>query len=387
MKNKFLIFELRDICYNSCVYFADSMAAEMRRAGHEVEIYRGSSEDLEGLEKYIGKSYTACLEFNSFMPKVSLDEDSLFLDSIDAPFYNFILDHPLYHHDILKQNLKNFHVICLDEDHKEYIKTYYPHIKSVHVIPVTGEEAKTPEPVKNRDIDIIFTGTYINPGDIQTIINGIPGIIKKDINKLIDLMLSHNGMPQEQAMKMIMNESEVIREDNFHVIMHSYFLADTFARAYMREYLIKTILKAGIPLTVCGSKWEELKTDKISLLRNIPSMPFKDTFPLMSQAKIVLNIMPLFKKGSHDRVFSAMLNHSVSLTDSSIYLEEVFNQGDNIVFYPLDHMEIVPDMLTDLLMQPNKLEEIAESGYQEARKNHTWENRVEEFLKIFEVEQ
>jgi hypothetical protein len=321
------------------------------------------------------------------MPKVSLDEDSLFLDSIDAPFYNFILDHPLYHHDILKQKLKNFHVICLDEEHKEYIKTYYPHIKSVHVIPVTGEEAKSPEPVKNRDIDIIFTGTYINPGDIQTIINGMSGVIKKDISKLTDLMLAHNGMPQEQAMKMIMNESEVIREDNFHVIMHSYFLADTFVRAYMREYLIKTLLKAGIPLTVCGSKWEEFKSDKISLLRNIPSMPFKDTFPLISQAKIVLNIMPLFKKGSHDRVFSAMLNHSVSLTDSSTYLEEVFNQGDNIVFYPLDQLEIVPDMVTDLLMHPNKLEEIAESGYQEARKNHAWKNRVEEFLKLFDIKQ
>lgn len=382
MKMKFLVFKLRDMCYNSCAYFADSFAAELIKEGHEVEIFQGSSKDLGDLERFIGQTYTACLDFNSFLPKVEVEKNSLFLDTIQGPFYDFILDHPLYHHDVLKQNLKNFHVICLDEEHKSYIETHYPHIKSVHVLPVTGEEAVPSLPLEERKIDLLFTGTYTNPKDIQAIINNMPKPIEKDIMKLIELMLSNTEKTQDDAMQILLKESDIIKPDTFHVFMHSYFLADTYVRAYMREHLIRTILKADIPLTICGSKWEEFTVNKKNLLNIYPGIPFKDIFSLMSQAKIVLNIMPLFKKGSHDRIFSAMLNHCVSLTDSSSYLKESFISDKNIVFYDLNDFKHLPDTIRNLLNQPAKLKQIADAGYDAAKKNHTWEARGKEFLKI-----
>jgi glycosyltransferase involved in cell wall biosynthesis len=379
---KFLIFELRDMCYNSCIYFADSIAEALIKLGHEVEIFRGSSDSLDGLEGFVGQSYTACLDFNSYLPKVNFDNNSLYLDRIDAPFYDFILDHPLYHHDVLKQNLKNFHVLCLDEEHKKYIQTYYPHIKSVHVLPVTGEEAVPSGSFLERNIDLLFTGTYTNPKDIQKVINNMPKPIKGDIKKLIELMLTHRELTQDGAMHILLKDSDTLAADKFHIFMHSYFLADTYVRAYMREHLVETILKADIPLTICGSKWGEFTGKKKELLHICPSIPFQDTFSLMSQSKIVLNIMPLFKKGSHDRVFSAMLNHCISLTDSSSYLEEVFIPDKNIVFYDLNNFELLPEIITDLLNQPGKMHRIAEAGYEAAKKNHTWEARAKEFLNI-----
>ena len=38
------------------------------------------------LESYIGKEYLAILDFNSKLPRLVLDDESYYLDSIDAPF-------------------------------------------------------------------------------------------------------------------------------------------------------------------------------------------------------------------------------------------------------------------------------------------------------------
>lgn len=42
----------------------------------------------------------------------------------------------------------------------------------------------------------------------------------------------------------------------------------------------------------------------------------------MRDARIALNVMPWFKDGAHDRVFTAMLQGTAALTDDSRYLRE-----------------------------------------------------------------
>ncbi|MEI3201212.1 MAG: hypothetical protein V8S21_04415 [Lachnospira eligens] len=59
---------------------------------------------------------------------------------------------------------------------------------------------------------------------------------------------------------------------------------------------------------------------------------------MISQAKISLNVMPWFKKGAHDRVFNTMLNGGVALTDTSLFYENTFADGENVLFYSLEDL-------------------------------------------------
>lgn len=376
--NKFLVFELNNICYSSYQYFAESIAAGLKSAGRDIEVFRGTMDKINELEQFFDRSYTACLDFNSFLPKLMLEDDTYLLDHIDAPFYDVILDHPLYHHDALRRKLKNFHVFCLDYNHRDYIREHYPHIKSVQVLPMTGEECQNPAP--NKDIGVLFTGTYTNSEDIKAIIHLAPDNIRKDLKELIEQMLEHTKFSQDDALRSLMKTSDSITEDNFHIIMHSYFLADTFVRAYMREKVLKALINGGIPITICGEGWEKFKCIEPGLVNIMPGIPYADTFPLMSRSKIVLNVMPLFKAGAHDRIFSAMLNKCISLTDSSTYLSDNFRSGENIVFYDLQQLSKLPDIVTELHMNSARFNDIAESGYREAIKNHTWKSRVQSML-------
>ena len=46
--------------------------------------------------------------------------------------------------------------------------------------------------------------------------------------------------------------------------------------------------------------------------------------------------MPWFKNGIHDRIFNSCLNGAVSLSDSSIYIDELFTDRQNIILYDLN---------------------------------------------------
>jgi glycosyltransferase involved in cell wall biosynthesis len=326
------------------------------------------------------------------LPRLIRKDDSLFIDAINAPFYDFILDHPLYHHDSLRRNLRDFHVFCLDENHKKYIEKYYPHVKSVYVIPLTGEEYLQPKGITERsdstaadkNIDVLFTGTCVNPAEIMDIINKEPDFMKEDILFLINKLLTHNEMTQEDALEIRMKEADYIGEKNFSLFMQRYFLADTYAKAYTREKIIKLLVEAQIPVTVCGYGCDILFGTNQNAFTILKGIPFQDTFKLMSEAKILLNIMPLFKAGAHDRVFAGMLNKCVCLTDSSSYIEKNFKNLENIILFDLNYLEDVPSIITKLLENPTRMNVISEAGYKEAKEKHTWKNRVEEMLEAIQ---
>ena len=97
---------------------------------------------------------------------------------------------------------------------------------------------------------------------------------------------------------------------------------------------------------------------------------------------MLLNILPNFKDGIHDRVLTAMCNGSVSITDSSTYLKEQFQDGEDIVFYELNQMEKLPDRILQLQKDEAKMAQIAQKGYQKVQSGFSWDERIDEVLKI-----
>lgn len=381
---KVLIFELKSVCYNSYLYFEDKLAEQLRAHGYDVEIFQLQEEPLENIERYCDTSFDAVIEFNSDLPKLKMEDDSYFLDHIHAPFYDVILDHPLYHHNMLKQTLQNLHVICLDENHKQYILENYPHIKSADVLFLTGEETFPAIPLQNRSTDVLFCGTYTSPSEVWDAIEKSPSFLGNDTKTLIDMMLQDSSLTIEQAVKKLIPLTDSLITENFALHVQAYFLADSYLRAYHREKLIQTLAKSHIPVSLYGCDWDKMPGSDADCLTLHKNVTFRDTFRLMADAKITLNIMPLFKAGSHDRIPAAMLNKSVCVTDASSLLTRLYTNNQDIVFYDLDDMKALPDMLSDLLKNPPKMETIARAGYENARQNSTWKQAGARFISILD---
>jgi spore maturation protein CgeB len=193
-------------------------------------------------------------------------------------------------------------------------------------------------------------------------------------------MLADSALTMESAVKQFASQTDSLIETNFALHMQAYFLVDTYLRSYLREKMVTALVDHHYPLALYGGNWEQMPCKDPSSLTIHAGIPYDRSFELMTNAKVVLNVMPLFKAGSHDRVVASMLNHSVSLSDTSLYLEEHFTNKKDIVLYSIDNVDSLLQAV-DLLMHDETLaEEIAENGYQTACRFHTWSNRMEELL-------
>ena len=374
---KFLIFEMKTVCYNSYLYFGDALGNALTKLGHSVEYFKVDEDALDDLERYVGTHFDAMIDFNSDLPRALMDDDSYFLNHVDAPFFDIILDHPLYHHDSLKHKIENFHVICLDSKHKDYILKYYPHIKSVLVTPMTGELAFGHDSInwddfENRQYDILLSGTYTDPTRLETAINKMPDFLAKNVYELIDMMTADSTLTIEDAVTALA-ENEIYDYINSDLPLHtqSFYLADAYVRCINRKNLVLNLDKCQHSFDIFGALWEELDLKHATLHREIP---FNLTFTVFSKAKISVNIMPNFKAGSHDRVFSAQLNGAVSFTDPTTLLLEEYKDNENILFYDLDHLDQAADKVDHSLDNLSQLKKIAQGGFEIANSKHTWAN-------------
>lgn len=383
MQKKILIFMSRILCYESNRFFVSEMERQLQNQGYEVEVCELDLEDrdLENkLMQYVGKRFSAVIDFNSKLPRLEMDNAERYLDQIDAPFYNYIVDHPLYHHPLIKINLKSSNVICIDRNHEEYIKSYYTNIKNVVFMPLGAMEALDIIPYEERKIDVLFSGSYLSANEMMEEIKELRN--NEIIFELIKQLQNNTKLTQEEALNNILKQrSEILTNQEFTDTLNYTYLAERYVRACFREKLMQTLLDHQIEVTVYGTGWEEFECRNKEYLIMRESVSFPVSLEVIADSKISLNIMPWFKDGIHDRVLSAMVNKAVCVTDSSIYVEENFTDGKDLVLYSLDEMEKLPVKIKELLNNPDKAKQIIECGYQSVIENHMWKNRIEENMK------
>ena len=94
--------------------------------------------------------------------------------------------------------------------------------------------------------------------------------------------------------------------------------------------------------------------------------------------------MPWFKDGAHDRVFNTLLNGAVLLSDDSIYLREILRDGENCILYSLEDIEQMPERVKELLSDEERMQRMADIGYEMAKKAHTWAHRADFLSDLIE---
>ncbi|MBR4708229.1 MAG: glycosyltransferase family 1 protein [Pseudobutyrivibrio sp.] len=259
----------------------------------------------------------------------------------------------------------------------DYIQKYYPHIKSVTVTPMTGELAFGKDSIdwdgyEERPYDILFSGTYTAPERLATAIKKMPEFLQENVYTLIDMMLKDSTLTIENAVESLA-KNEIYDYINSDLPLHTqtFYLADAYVRCINRKKLVEALDKCSNNLHLFGALWEELALKHATLHREIP---FNLTFTVFAKSKISVNIMPNFKAGSHDRVFSAQLNGAVSLTDPTTLLLKEYEDKKNILFYDLKDINAATEILNSSLKDLSQLKKIAQAGYEVASKRHTWAN-------------
>jgi hypothetical protein len=144
-KEKIIVFSSREICYQSSSFFANQMADAFENLGFDVQVCEfDEHDDLDAVfQPLYGQKYRLLLDFNSTITRMVEEDGTPVLDKLDGPFFDYILDHPLFHYNCLNADLKNLNGIFLDEAQEAYVKRYYPRVKKTLTMPLGATEAVT----------------------------------------------------------------------------------------------------------------------------------------------------------------------------------------------------------------------------------------------------
>lgn len=386
-QHKILFLHSGSFCYNSTAYFEQCIREEFEKLGWQTEHISCPHENAVSILKpFYGKSYDIIFDINSILP-CSRDEDGKFcLNRISGQIWHYILDHPFYHHNVLKCPLKNYHVICLDEKHADFIRKNYPHISKVLCLPLAAAQAEQLVSYEKRKHDVLFTGTYTDSELLLYQTMKQPTEKRKIFQQTVQLLLDKPYLTQEEAV------SHFVDSQNLGLLLQNNYLIDMYLRACLREELLVQLLKRKVPVFVYGHNWEsfmEKCMDSIPDVKrqlHIMGEVSYDKLPdIYADTKIAINQLPWFKAGMHDRIPLALMNGCVCVTDESSYLEKHFLAGEELYFYSLEDMEEAAKIVWELLKDSDTAAKTAARGYSHALKHLSWKKWVKTFLQYTKV--
>ena len=156
-----------------------------------------------------------------------------------------------------------------------------------------------------------------------------------------------------------------------------------YIKVYRRIKSVEFLVNNGIRPDVFGGGWENAPyADKLNVHGYIT---YQDSIEVISKAKVLFQDQAEFNDGAHDRVFTAMLNGTVVVSEYSKYLLEEFEDGKDIFLYDWQNgssqVRIVDKLLNDEGMRLSA----AISAYCKVNNKHRWKNRAKSILEILSI--
>ncbi len=364
---RILIASTKELCYFSGSFFLDRIQEELEKMNIEVVRldFDEAKADYSLLEEQYGKTYDAILDINSKLPYLIDDDGKRVLNKIDAPFVNYILDHPLYHHPGLTFPIKRYYALGIDKCHVDYMKKNYPHLKDVSLLPVAGTKAFDTLPFSDRKNEILFAGTYLKDESLDEKILALRNQINdatyqvaldlwdawKDTAKpieecLLTLLKSYSGAKTfEEVDAYIQDFYEM---SGFAELLNHMFLVDQKKRNQKREHILNVLSEGDLPIAVMGEGWENSSLADNLQIHFLQPRSMAPSLQVMGQYRYVLDINPMFARGLHDRVTSAWANGAVCISDMAKDFDGDIKDGENILFYEERNLSSLIRRLNDL---------------------------------------
>lgn len=356
--------------------FTPGFIEGFRQSGMEVFEADLSQNNVAQLNQALAAKPAFVFSFNGIRAALDVGGRS-WHDVTGSPLVVMLLDHPLYHLDVIKEPIENMIFLTVDKKHAKFISQDLGDKRPCYFFPHGGMCAENIPTTK--EIDVMFAGSLENPLELQQKINALPKDSRKLVQGIITCMKGQSDLSiEEAARKIAFSNNDSVDPPWFYDNATFLTLADRFVRHEKRYRVLKLLAQEGLlSAWGWGEGWRQLKTEVRDLdFRGEASTG--EILQYMGQSKIVLNVLPGFTAGSHERVLSSLRNAAVTISDKSTWLSEEFEEGKEIIFFDWDRLKDLPQQLKALLNNTEHCQIIAENGRKKAEEKHTWACRAKQ---------
>jgi hypothetical protein len=363
--------------YDAVSVFNEEFGAGLAALGREVVVVDLSDKSGRAarVQDELSRPFECIVSFSGigFRP-MSVAAGTHMYDRLSAPFVAVLVDHPSCQLD--RFGIENMIITCYDRSHVAFLKKYFDGRKRVEFLPHGGSvaEGAGDEPAR-RAIDLLFPGTYADLDEAYaTLRTALPENVFDIMDNVVERLLVTDCEPMEDALSAVLSSEG--KEGDWKGLCACLPMVEAFVKPYKRMEILRCLDRAGIAVEILG-KWppELFKHHRIR-----PPVPYRELLRLMRRSKIVLS-MGFVPDGSHERVFSAMLNGAVPASDYNHYLDELFTDGREILLFRWTQLEQMPGRLAELLSDEAKLSACSLAA-SEAGKAHTWAARAPSLLEF-----
>ena len=378
-------------------FFTDRLTEELQKRGHEVFIC-----DLDDISSQTEHSYDHLNQFLSQKVDVVICFDGIgtredqFIrqwDRHQAIVLDILMDPPFRFHPTLEKHPKRYMLFCCDQEHVAYVKKYFSReVPDAAFMPHFGTLNETDAPIvpyEERKYDILFSASYYHPqSQMERIKEQFPD--RPDMwrfyQQMFEELVKDSTLTIEKAVLGTLRQFDLsVSDEMLKMLLNRSVFVDWAIRMYHRGRVVTALAEAGLELYLLEPGWEDHPSAGYPNVHRLGvQVPYRETLRYMSDARINLNVMPWFKAGTHDRIFNTLLQHSLPLTDPSGWLTEHFTDGEDIVFYDLDHLEQLPGQAAQLLADQDRAKAIIQKGYEKVSRELTWSDCVDQILEAAE---
>ena len=368
--------------YESKRYFTQKLAEAMLRRGIDTKII-DAREGVLGADTIMSIRRFApdlTCSFNSLLP---LSEHKYLWDYLETPHISFLVD-PAFYSTNLTESPYSI-ITCVDRF--DTLVFYESGFKNVFFWPHAVEAELNFDEKQSRPYDVVMLGSCYDYESLRASwLQQNPERINKVLDQTIEMVFSDITISLAQALVSAWSDSGMSPKGVDFLFL--YYYLDNYTRGRDRVELIRSIKNAKVHI------FGELSTDNavgvlgwsqyLGSQGNVtvhPSVPFAEALDIMKKSKIVLNSMPFFRNGTHERIFAGLACGALPITSESLYLRENFQDGKELFYYQSNRLDVVNDKIEDLLSHEDRRKDIVRAGRAKVMREHTWDQRVDQLLQ------
>ncbi|GAB6053316.1 hypothetical protein JCM17960_21360 [Magnetospira thiophila] len=292
------------------------------------------------------------------------------------PRFSFILDHPLDHPNLRHVGTGTVLGLC----DASYLRLNgYSDAQAIFFPHAGLPPDPDPLPIEQRPIDILFSGALAmaphgatRAARLAQFAPPIRAVVEQACADIVDRVSD----PYEALTAACLAQGIDPNHLQWQQVCRLVALLGNLAQGAWRWAMMEQL--KSLPVTVVGPVASDFFQNGCGQVTLLGERPYEEVQDLMRRSKVVLNMTPKFKAGSHERICSAMAAGAVVCTNPSQYLPQDFTHGESIVFQASPAATAA--QLADLLACPQNLQAMAEAAMPLYTAKHTFEARVRDFL-------
>lgn len=378
MIQKVLFFLPMQSRYNTLHFFSSELAAAFNSQGVECKLVDFSTLSFPELLSIV-RDWDAevTVSFNGLAPDPKRGFLSEFLG---LPHLALLVDPP---YRLLPLKDDPYSAIgCVDDSYCKLFKS----LSQKHSFPFYHAASSTMTYDENteRPIDLVLLGSFLDYRQLE--FEWKETMPKKVYQLLIDVAEATLADTHSSSLEILLalTNSPVKQIETAHYegysLLELWYQIECYIRGKDRLELIQALDEHTVH--VYGVGWEKAFENPPKHIQLHKALSYNEGLEVLKKSKIALNSVPVFKEGSHERLFVSPCCGAAVLSNETEFIKKNFSIGREILTYSPKDKSGVNALVQQYLSDESARKTLVKSAESLIRTSHTWEQRALQLIEL-----